>query len=526
MNHSPFTITLKLSFLSMNSKRITFHEILLIILLPCILSLGLFLRSFHLATNPLGFFCDEASVGYNAYMILTKGSDETGKPFPIFFQSFDDYKAPIAIYATVPFIAVLGLTETATRLPSVFFGFLTLIFLYLLAKETVGKEYALWTVFIAASMPWLIHYDRVAFLMNIYATFFTATIYLFIKSLHHKQFLIPFFIVAGLSLYTYQPPKLIIPLLLVSLFILFRSVFLRHTRESLIGLFLFIGISFPLLFSFMSGEATARFSKISIFTSEVKGSELVRKSASQYLFQFYPEYLSLNGEPTFITRHFTKGFTPLLLITFPFVVLGIFYLFRHHRTTFARILILWLFLYPLGASLVAEAPYSSRSIIGAPLFALIAAYGIIHAKQLFMYKKRSSLFLTGGIIVLYCINIFFFTRFYFTTYPRISADYWGWQYGPKQILRYFATVHAQYDTVYMTGYFNAPDIFLKFYDPQKKCKNCFIGGPDRYNPEKKQLFALRPDEIKDKKTFRVITTILYPDKTPAFVIGTFLSQPL
>ena len=57
-----------------------------------ILTLATFLRLYRLKDNPAGFFCDEASIGYNAYSILTTGKDEWGQPWPLFFRAFGEYK--------------------------------------------------------------------------------------------------------------------------------------------------------------------------------------------------------------------------------------------------------------------------------------------------------------------------------------------------------------------------------------------------------------------------------------------------
>ena len=104
-------------------------------ILILILALGLILRISHLSDNPAGFFCDEASIGYNAYSILTTGKDEHGVPFPIFFKAFGEYKSPIEIYSTVPFVGIFGLNELSTRLPSALYGFITIIIMYFLGKQ-------------------------------------------------------------------------------------------------------------------------------------------------------------------------------------------------------------------------------------------------------------------------------------------------------------------------------------------------------------------------------------------------------
>src|SRR5947209_1614488 len=69
-----------------------------------ILIIGLIVRIYNLSDNPAGFQVDEASIGYNAYSILTTGKDEHGVFSPIFFQAFGEYKSPIQIYSTVPLI--------------------------------------------------------------------------------------------------------------------------------------------------------------------------------------------------------------------------------------------------------------------------------------------------------------------------------------------------------------------------------------------------------------------------------------
>jgi len=100
-----------------------------------IVGLALFLRLYQLGANPAGFFCDEASIGYNAYSILTTGKDEYGKSFPLFFQAFGEYKNPLDIYSTLPLVAAFGLNEFSVRLESVFFSILTVIAFYYVGRQ-------------------------------------------------------------------------------------------------------------------------------------------------------------------------------------------------------------------------------------------------------------------------------------------------------------------------------------------------------------------------------------------------------
>jgi|GEM_PF-2597271 len=58
----------------------------------------LFFHLLALSSIPRGFYCDEFSIGYNAFLIAKTGHDEHGNFFPIFFKSFGEFKNPLFIY--------------------------------------------------------------------------------------------------------------------------------------------------------------------------------------------------------------------------------------------------------------------------------------------------------------------------------------------------------------------------------------------------------------------------------------------
>src|SRR3990167_5675964 len=103
--------------------------------------LAFILRFYNLNSVPPSLYWDEASLGYNAYSILKTARDEHGKLLPITnFAAFGDYKPSGYIYASVPAIAVFGLNEFSVRLPSTFFGVLTVLITYLLTKRLWKNE--------------------------------------------------------------------------------------------------------------------------------------------------------------------------------------------------------------------------------------------------------------------------------------------------------------------------------------------------------------------------------------------------
>src|SRR3990167_4417424 len=94
---------------------ITHHKKLVIL----VAGIALILRFYKLGQIPLSLSWDEVSLGYNAYSILKTGRDEHAKWFPLAaFEAYGDYKPPLYIYASVPFIKVFDLNELAVRLPS------------------------------------------------------------------------------------------------------------------------------------------------------------------------------------------------------------------------------------------------------------------------------------------------------------------------------------------------------------------------------------------------------------------------
>ena len=497
----------------MNIKRL--H----LLLLTLILIVGFAVRVYGLDKNPYGFFCDEAAIGYNAYTILLTGKDEYGVSYPFFFRSFGEYKSPVAIYAAVPFIQLLGLSELSVRLQSVLFGMITLLMVYLATKELFSKNIALLSVAIAATMPWLIHYNRTGFELNSYTALFTATVYLLLKAAKQKSYIIPAFLVSTLTLYTYYSAKLIVPLFVIGFLIIYGKKIFAHKKEMALSGMLFLILSIPFILSFLNGEGTARFNEVSVFSAKLSFSDSLLRIINNYFFQLSPT-LFLKGEPTFITRHFTGGLTPLLIVTIPFFYIGIVSLLHTWKKKSSRLLLWWLLLYPIGAAVAAEPPFTGRTVIGAPLSAILISLGIVTVVRL--AKKYVPRHVSFGIIAgALAVNFVFFLQFYFIRYPLYSADFWGWQAGPSEIVQYFEENKSNYDEEFMIGQFNAPYIFFRFYAPYG-CEKCKLGEPHTsYNPQLRQLFAVSPHYLKSHPEIRFAAKkfIYYPNNKVAFIIG-------
>src|SRR5579871_2422481 len=98
-----------------------------ILILCIIFFLAAILRFYKLGQDPPGLYVDEASIGYNAKLILQKGVDEYGVSHPLFFKAFGEYKMPLYIYAVALSLKTFGINDFAVRFPSALSGFLTVI---------------------------------------------------------------------------------------------------------------------------------------------------------------------------------------------------------------------------------------------------------------------------------------------------------------------------------------------------------------------------------------------------------------
>src|SRR3989304_8296042 len=195
------------------------------LLLFLILLLASFLRFWRLDSFP-ALNADEAAIGYNAYSLIEPGKDEDGNPWPIHFQSFNDFKPGLYFYLVIPFVKFLGLNEWAVRIPGALLGVATVFLLYLLVRQMFKDErLALVSSFFLAISPWHILFSRGGWEGNTATFFIVLGLWLFIKTLQKPKLFVLSSISFALSLYTYHAARVIVPLLMLGLtFIYFKRI--------------------------------------------------------------------------------------------------------------------------------------------------------------------------------------------------------------------------------------------------------------------------------------------------------------
>lgn len=524
---------------------IRFSKITILIILLLIFSLSI--KFWHLNTNPAGFFCDEALTGIDAISIMNTGKDHHSEFLPLFFKGFDyDNTGPYQVYLTIPSIGLFGLNERAIRLVPVFWSTIELLIFFLLLKEFIPKGFALIGTLLLSVSPWHFHISRINIADYYNWTLFTLTSYFFlVKAFNNKRtkcFILSS-IFFGLTTYGYTPARLTTPLLFSLTLILL--LLKKYYRQALLMFFVYSFILIPFIHfhltdphSFQRIKYTMGIDLNSINTVEkiditkTVSSKLV---INKYLQHFSRAFLFEKGDADYpgqaVTRHSITGLGLLYPYQKILIITGLIWLLLRLIKTrkFELLFIIFLLLlFPISDTLTnAPTPYATRSYLGVLPFHILIAFGVYAIFRFLLtiklWNNKIVKILSGAILIFlvtFSTNILLVKL---ENNPLTTSGYWGWQYGPRDIMKYFLTVKDNYDELYMSPDYNAPEIFLKFYDPYNKCNNkCIIGDLGSYQPSKRQLFALNQynlNQSKLKDKFLIKKTLYYPNGDVAFLIG-------
>lgn len=439
------------------------------IILILILSFALFLRVWHLESVPDDVYCDEASVGYDAYSILNTGKDFHGHSWPLFFESFGEWKSPVAIYSTVPSIALFGLNPFATRLPAAIFGVLAILALFLVVRELFNEKAALLASAFMAVSPWALMYSRTA--LEAYAALpaiFLFALWFFLKGLRNQRFWIISASLFAVSLYSYFSSRVFIPLFLISLVLIFRAELIAKKKQLILPLIAFFAISSPLIYTVLFNPQilTARAQVVSIIFTPGHSLSEFWGNYGQY---FSSDFLFEKGDSNL--RHSLPGYGQLLWFMAPLILAGIAYAIISFKENKSRkLLFAWFFLFPVAAALTWEGiPHATRSIVGVGLFEMLAALGVIFLFNA-LKERGGKIFAVAVSIVFIFFSIFEINGFmdaYFVKY-RTQSTAW-FESGLSKTFEFIKQKQDLYDNVVLTPSLDQAPTYAAFYlniDPE------------------------------------------------------------
>lgn len=520
------------------------------VLLTLIIILAFALRVFAVDKFPAGFNADEAAIGYNAYSIIKTGKDEYGEILPLAFKSFGDYKPGLYFYFVIPFVATLGLNEWAVRLPSVLLGTGMVLLIYLLAVQIFkNRKVAFFAALFLAINPWAIHFSRGGWETNAATFFITLGVLLLIKGISFNKYLFFSLISFLVSMYLYQSPRLVVPLLILGSIIIFRKELFsgvkKHAKTSIIGFVILVVLSIPLVLQFTSGGGNARFNGLSIFAdtgpanrvNELRGEhadltnyipQIFHNKITAYfgnwlghfLDHYSGDFLFINGDP--LVRNKTPEVGQFYLIEALFLIIGLLFLFKFD-SKLKYILFLWIIVAPAASSLTYQTPHAVRALSLVVPLTLVMAFGFI--KLLDLIKPRKIRMLAGILLLL--ILAFEMVHYLESYYIHAPQRYpLSWEYGFSEMVSKLNKYEGDYDKVVITDRYDQPYIltlFYKKYDPSKYQPQAVLSERDKFNFgtvrnfDKYEFHTVNKDEIdKSKNTLFIVTPEEYNDQSRVF----------
>jgi hypothetical protein len=275
----------------------------------------------------------------------------------------------------------------------------------------------------------------------------------------------------------------------------------------------------PIAIHLFLSDTGDRSSQASILTIDAREGTL-HLFSQFYRSYFTDSFLFQHGDNTSILRHYLPGQGELYWWQLPVILVGVVALACRLNRRYVFVLTL-LVVFPLGGALSDSSPISTRAILGAVAFSLLTGAGLGSIVDTLKAQIRNQMLaVVAPLAFVAVIATAMFASYmsrYFSEYPAEAAGYWGWQDGAEQIIQHFQRVEGDYDELVMDGNFNAPGIFIRFYAGDHDCQKCVIGAYERYDPQKNQLFALRPETLsKSGLGYDVLDVLRYEDGTIAF----------
>src|SRR3989344_8270203 len=439
------------------------------ILLVFICVLFLITHLYKIGEIPPSLYWDESSIGYNAYSIAQTGKDEWVDFLPIHFRAFGEFKLPVYIYATVPFVAVFGLTAFSVRLPAVLFSLGVIILTYFLSNKIWrSKTIGLFSSFFVSVSPWFFIFSRTGYEATAGLMFYLLGVLLFLQKQNGKIFLLSM-ISLILSFYSYNTFRIISPLTFLILTLYkkneIKSVLKKDLIYSILAVVLLLLSLIPIYRLYRYDSGIFRLQAVSTTSSTF---------FKNYLSHFSPDFLILYGDKNLRIQQedFGQIYLPELIL----FLLGFIYIIGR-KSKFSFLALFLLLIGPIPAAITKESPHALRAISMIPFISIISAQGVHNLGKI--VKKRYIFNLTI-ITIFFGFFINYFLNF-LDTYPiKASKD---WQYGYKKIFKDFKDDFSKYDRVIISDEYAQQYIFALFYqkiDPEIFRQTLLRNSVDRW----------------------------------------------
>ncbi len=390
--------------------------------------IGSVVRIAGLTRWPMGLHQDEAYSAYNAWCLLKYGVDSSGYVNPVYYSAYGSGMNVLYSWLTMPFLALLGPTTTALRLPQAVWGSLCIPVAYGLGKELKGERFGLLFAALLAINPWHIKQSRYGIESNIAVPMFLIAVWLLARYLNGKRKSIlgaAFFF--GITLYAYAVTWLLVPVFLLMVFV-FRHKRFHPDRYVLGAILILFALALPLMLFLAVNYGLLpeiRLSWISVpKLAQMRSDEFgmtgfVARVKWLFAILFYYQY----DEIWYNTCRTVGSY---YYISTPFILLGIFRtvrenLFSLHREKRAErsLLVLVWFGIMMAVGLIIELPRFYKLNVLHVAVILLTAYGIVQAGEWVrsIARKEKIVRGLGGMLLLSYLGLFSYFIGEEITYP-------------------------------------------------------------------------------------------------------------
>lgn len=518
------------------------------IFLMLIILIAVFFRFNQLSSIPAHPSLDEVSIGYNAYSILRTGADEYGNKFPILLRAYDDWRPSLYVYLVIPFVNLLGLNVLSVRLPSVILSILTIIAVYFFMRELFSKRgtmrnYAeiisLVVVFLLAISPWHIYISRLGHEVNAGFSFFIFALLFFFRYIRNADEgknsmkysssdpdksgesrsylknnkssrqdrtimslsnlsigpnLIISAIFFGLSFDSYQSTKIVIPLILILLFILFYKILLLNKKTFILSCLIGVLIILPIVLESFKPYGLARFQGTNVFSSQqvidISAKRIMFDVQERNFFGLIFDNRRLDYAFLFV-RSYLSHFNPSWLFTnqggeeFKIPSFGLFHLFELFLIVFGTIflvksdlfgkkiklfLLFWLLIGILPSAITTGFPHAMRIYNILPVPQIIGTLGIVYLFNIYSQIKnfKQRCFTASFLIFVIIFSTLWLYHSYFTNFKRELS--YQFQYGVLEALSFAKENENSFDKIIVSNQKQFSQsymfyLFLNQYDP-------------------------------------------------------------
>ncbi|MCC6176509.1 MAG: glycosyltransferase family 39 protein [Chloroflexi bacterium] len=407
---------------------------------------------------PNGLFLDEASRGYDAYSLSRTGRDQYGVAWPLFAEGLDDYTPGLYTYLTVPFVAALGPTPLAVRLPAALAGIATVGLTYGAVAAFFGAPTGLVAAALLATSPWHILPSRTGAEWILLPLFTTAGVWSLAAGRQRGPALVLAGAMLGMGLYSYAFARVLEPLLVAGFALVWWRALRPHWCWALTGLLVFAILALPVVQFGLTPEGQTRLRTV-VPLDRYPGFALIPYVLANFVSYFAPWFLVWGSEPTH--HHRLAGFGPILPFMVPLVTLGLLAAIRRPARPLAFWL-WWIVAAPASAALHRESP-SSLLLLGAiPAWQALAAVGAVSG-IVWLAERGVRLARVAALagLVAATITAGLAARALYLEYPVYAAD--DWEYGAAQVVQFLEAERSGYDGVLVSDRLDTPHILVLFF---------------------------------------------------------------